>query len=69
MTTALALLAALTVGGCVGFTLALLWLADHDTQAPDVHDPATCPVCASADDEVLERFDLTLWSIEMGGAL
>lgn len=33
------------------------------------HDPATCPACVAADDKTMERFDLTLWSIECEGAL
>lgn len=60
-----------------GFTVVVVRLvltADREMQAdlPDVrepHDPADCGACAVAADATMTRFDLTLWSIEMEGAL
>ena len=44
-------------------------LADLGPEERAEHEPETCPACVAADDAVMERFDLTPWSIECEGAL
>jgi hypothetical protein len=71
MTGALTLLG-LWAGFTVATVAALLWAANHDTQAdlpdaPEPHDPATCDVCKAADD-LAARVDLVLWNAELRSA-